>query len=113
MQHTNTLRRHRKQWALTQQQVAELIGLRARSVVSSYELGHGTPNLRSALAFQLVFGVPLTALYPNLSEDIEDAVMRKALTLDEVHRGRNDGTAVRVRELLQRLLSQAGNTDGL
>ena len=113
MQHTNTLRRHRKQWALTQQQVAELIGLRARSVISSYELGHGTPNLRSALAFEMVFGVPMAALYPNLLEDIEEAVMRQALTLDEAHRERNDGTAVRIRELLHRLLSQAGNNDGL
>ena len=111
MQHTNTLRRHRKQWALTQQQVAELIGLRARSVVSSYELGHGTPNLRSALALELVYGIPLTALFPTLSCEIEDDVMRRALKLDEAHRGRNDGAAVRIRELLQRLLNQMRNAD--
>jgi transcriptional regulator with XRE-family HTH domain len=113
MPHTNYLRFHRKQWALSQGQLAQLVGLKARSVVSSYEFGKSTPDLRFALALQFVFGVPLEALYPTLSEEIEDEVIRNAAALDEACRGRNDATAARVGEFLRHMLSRASNTEGV
>lgn len=107
MPHTNHLRFHRKQWALSQGQLAHLVGLRARSVISSYELGRADPGLRFALAYQFIFGVRLEALFPGVSKEIQDEIMRRAVSLDEACRDKNDPTSARVLELLQEMSVRA------
>ncbi|MFI4973060.1 MAG: helix-turn-helix transcriptional regulator [Caulobacterales bacterium] len=107
MEYKIYLRTHRKAWALSQQQIADLVGIRARSVISSYERGVNSPSFRTALAYQFVFGVPLTKMFPDLAGEIEEDVMRRALQIDEAHRNRTDATAVRAREFLQQLLGRA------
>lgn len=105
--HKNDLRRHRLQWALSQQQVADLVGLRARSVISSYELGDHAPNLRGILALQFVFGVSIATLYPKLADAVEDEVMRQAAILEADQRGRTDRVAQKTQQLLREMLARA------
>lgn len=107
MPHANHLRRHRRQWALSQEQVALLLGLRARSIVSKYERGRGTPQLRYALAYQFVFGVRLEDLFPDLSRDVVDRVMQAAARLDEQSRDQGDPAAQRRAEFLRAMIRRA------
>ena len=111
MPHTNHLRLHRRHWALSQTQVADLLGLKARSLVSRYENGRGAPHLRSVLAYQFIFGVPADQLFPHLHRSVSDEVMRRAAALDETCRGRTDLASRRRAELLQAMSSRAGDDD--
>lgn len=107
MLHFNILRSHRRQWALSQSEVAHLIGLKARSSVSRYELDRALPALRTAVAYEFVFGVSLSELFPALAVDVVEEVMRRAAELDEVYWGRADPRSVRVQEFLQALSKRA------
>jgi DNA-binding XRE family transcriptional regulator len=107
MPHTNYLRFHRKQWALSQREVAHLVGHRARSVVSAYELGRIAPWARYAVAYQFVFGVRLETLFPGMTREVEEEVVRRAAELDRASRGREDAGARRKLELLGEIVSRA------
>ena len=113
MANTNHLRLHRRQWALSQTQMADLLGLKARSLVSRYEHGRGTPHLRSVLAYQLIFGVSPEHLFPNLRQSVADDVMRRAAALDEACRGRGDAASQRRAKLLEAMVDRAGADDAL
>ena len=113
MPHRNTLRVHRKQWALSQTDLAHLLGLRARSVVSDYELGAEMPNVRVALAYQLVFGVSLKVLFPDLADEVEDDIIRRAAQLDAKLRHRTDADAAQAAKLLREMISRVGNADAI
>ena len=111
MPHRNTLKFHRKKWALSQADIAHLVGIKARSVISVYEAGAKLPQLRAILAYQFVFGASLEMLFPNLAKEVEEQVMRRAAALDAKVRHRTDATAIAVRQLLQDLISRAGHAD--
>lgn len=111
MPHTNHLRLHRRQWALSQTQIADLLGLKARSLVSRYENGRGAPHLRSLLAYQIIFGEPVERLFPQLHQSVTDEVMRRATALDETCRGRSDPASRRQAKLLEAMISRAGDSD--
>ncbi|MFN3858777.1 MAG: hypothetical protein ACK4RV_13615 [Caulobacter sp.] len=111
MKHRNTLRVHRKKWALSQGDIAHLLGFRSRSVVSVYEAGWLIPNIRIMVAYQFIFGAPLDTLFPGLQRDVEEEVVRRAVALDRKYRSRVDGVGDRVSELLSRLAARAHNPD--
>lgn len=60
-----------------------------------------------------MFGRPVEALFPDLIEDIQDEVMRRAAELEEVCRERDDDTSRRILELLQQMISRASSSDGV
>lgn len=107
MTHLNYLSFHRKRWALSQRELAGLLGHASRSAVSRLELGGGRPSLRFALACQTIFGLGVAELFPDLFEQHQDDVMRRAAALDERLRGKTDQNAARKRELLGDMVERA------
>jgi transcriptional regulator with XRE-family HTH domain len=77
----NYLRSHRKHRALSQDDVARLIGARCGSTVSRYESFARRPSLEMAVAFALVLDVPLRELFVGLHEQVEMRVRRRARAL--------------------------------
>lgn len=113
MSHTNYLSRHRKRWALSQRELALLLGQASRSSVSRLELGAGQPSLRFVVRCELIFGVSAAELFPQLYEQNHDLVMRRAARLDTHLRDRADASSARKRELLSAMINRAPGHDQL
>ena len=64
----NYLRTYRKRSGLTQREVAFLVGCRNGAQVSRYEKRRRLPPLRTALACEAAFGVPVSVLFAGLRE---------------------------------------------
>lgn len=64
MHHPNRLSLQRRTWALTQRELASLLGVTA-DAYSHYELTKTVPVLYTAIALELVFDMRLTSLFPE------------------------------------------------
>jgi len=98
------LRTLRLQSALSQADLALLLGLKSDSTVSKFERGKIHPSLRNAIALEFIFDVRLREPFPRLVDDIEDAVGRQAAKLDRKLAGRSD---TRTQAKRRHLLSMA------
>ena len=77
----NYLRTYRKRSGLTQRDVAFLVGCRNGAQVSRYEKRRRLPPLRTALAFEAAFGVPVSELFAGLREVAGRAVGERVRAL--------------------------------
>jgi len=66
----NYLLTHRKHSGLSQSEVSFLIGLKDKSDLSRYERNARQPSLRTALACQEAFGVPVSELFAGLNDSV-------------------------------------------
>lgn len=98
---------HRERWALTQEELARLIGKRSHSIISRYEHGKGLPPLRALLAYEVVFGFGLRQLVPELYGEVEEEVIARASELWSELEGRADHPANRKRALLKAMIDRA------
>lgn len=76
----NKLREFRDNCALTQQQVANALGVE-RSTYSNYETGNTEPSMATLRKIILLFDAPLEEIYPRLdclADDYEDYNNRKS-----------------------------------
>jgi transcriptional regulator with XRE-family HTH domain len=71
-------RRYRLRAGLTQKELAQLLGNRSPATVCQYEAQKREPDLRTALAYQLIFGVPIEQLFPGIRREVEQAVLARA-----------------------------------
>jgi DNA-binding XRE family transcriptional regulator len=101
------LRSHRRRWGLTQRELAYLLGLKNASVVSRIELEGRHPKLPVALACHVVFGTPISELFPGLLTEIEDAVLRRAYKLYDRLQGRTAAATPTKLDLLEQVLKRA------
>lgn len=75
----NYLRTQRKQSGLTQREVAFLLGGKNGNQVSRYERRRWLPPLKTALAFEAIFTVPVAELFAGVHQTIaEDVAKRRA-----------------------------------
>lgn len=74
----NYLKTHRKRSALTQKDVAFLLGGQNGAKVSEYEKRARRPNLETALACQVVYGVPAHELFEGIYKKVEQEVLNRA-----------------------------------
>jgi len=88
--HLIKLKSHRKRSGLTQEELGFLLGLKKHSTVSRYEAGDRDPDLRTALAYKLLFDSDLRELFPGLFGEIRAEVARRARGLSEQIRGGED-----------------------
>lgn len=72
------IRRHRLRAALTQREMAHLLGCQSPATVCQYEAQKREPDLRTALAYQVAFGVPVEALFPGIHQEVEQNVLKRA-----------------------------------
>jgi transcriptional regulator with XRE-family HTH domain len=67
----NYLRTYRRRSGLTQQDVAFLIGSESGTQISRYEKRRRLPTLRTALALQCIYGVPVAELFAGIFQSVD------------------------------------------
>src|SRR5256885_1885575 len=77
----NYLRAYRKKSGLTQREVALLLGNHSGAQVSRYERRKRLPPLRTALAWEAIFNVPLSELFAGLRESVGDDIKKGLVEL--------------------------------
>lgn len=77
----NYLRTYRKRLGLTQNEVSYLLGCRSGAKVSNYERFARQPNLKTALAYEVILAVPVRELFAGTCERVERQVRPRMRTL--------------------------------
>ena len=102
----NHLRANRKRSALSQNEVAFLLGNENGAQVCRYEQFDRVPSLETALAFEAMFKRSVSELFPGLYQKIEQEVAVRAKTLAEkTGRGKANQRIARKRKVLSDLTS--------
>ena len=97
----NYLRANRKRLALSQDEVAFLLGNQNGAQVCRYEQFDRVPSLETALAYEVIFKRSVSELFPGLYQKVEQEVAARAKALAaRTDRGKSNGQAVRKREAL-------------
>jgi transcriptional regulator with XRE-family HTH domain len=77
----NYLRSNRKRLALSQEEVAFLLGSQSGAKVSRYEQFAREPSLKTALALEMIFQRSASELFGGLYQKVETEVAPRARTL--------------------------------
>jgi|SRR5580704_2916082 DNA-binding XRE family transcriptional regulator len=85
---TNYLKTHRRRFGLTQREMGELLGYKDPGQVSRHERSKSIPSLRIALAYELIFRVPVAALFVGLHGSIRGNVENKLRQMETELHGR-------------------------
>jgi transcriptional regulator with XRE-family HTH domain len=75
------LRTYRKKFGLSEREAAELVGMETGQTVARHESKVRIPTLLTAFAYQVVFDVPIRALFPELYRQVEQGVLQRACAL--------------------------------
>lgn len=103
----NYLRAYRKRLALSQEEVAFLLGTESGAKVSRYECFMREPNLRAVLAYIAICQAPARELFAGLYRYVEINVASRAKTLLSKLDGRKTNRRVgRKREVLAKLAAR-------
>lgn len=100
----------RREWDLSQEELAALLPRGGRNRVSDVESGKAEPNAEEILAYSLIFGFPPHRIFPRYVEKIEDSVMQAAHALYERLEGDTSLEAAMKRRLLEKLPKNAAST---
>ena len=107
------LRTHRRVWGLTQRELAPLMGFASRTHVSRIENGKGAPTVESALACQVLFGIPPSAMFPHAYEAVEERVIRDVYERHLALADTSKPSELRKRELFSLALQRAISSPNL
>ena len=102
----NYLRALRKQWPLTQDELALLLGLSSQGTISRYERVGGLPTSLALIRLEIIFEGKLRGLYPKAFSDAEMFIIRRARMLLRELEDQNSETAALKRKLLADLISR-------
>jgi transcriptional regulator with XRE-family HTH domain len=105
--HVCYLRTHRRVWGLTQREMATLTGFKSTTHVSRIENGKRAPTVEVALACQVIFGMPPSAMFPHVYNLVEEKVMRNIYRLHLALKNTTNLTELRKRELFSLALKRA------
>ncbi len=97
----NYLRTYRKRSGLTQREVAFLLGSKNGAQLSRYEKQRRLPPLRTALAFEAIFKIPLAELFAGLRESVGRETSERIEKLDadvQAHRDSKRPTRLNARK---------------
>ena len=94
------LRTHRKRGGLTQDEMAFLLGYQSGTKISRFERLARQPNLETALACQVVFGIPAHELFPGVFAEVEKTVTKRARLLSDQLRAQRGHDRSRIRHKL-------------
>lgn len=101
------LRTHRRKWAITQKELAFLLGHKSPTHISRLEQGKRIPSKDVVLACEVLFGIPPRSCFPKLYANIEETVLARAATLYERLDNETSKTAIRKKEFLSAALKRA------
>jgi transcriptional regulator with XRE-family HTH domain len=82
-QQRKQLRRYRRASGLEQADLAFLLGGLSRGSISRYEWCTRRPDLETAFAYQLIFGVPAHELFEDIYAVVDQAITDQAHLLAE------------------------------
>lgn len=99
----NYLRAERKRLALSQSDVASLLGVQSSAKVSRLELSVRMPDLETAFACEVIFQKPARELFGGIYERIEAEVASRAKSLAKQGDSRNDEVTVGKFEVFVRI----------
>ena len=77
----NYLRTYRKRSGLTQREVAFLLGWKNGAQLSRYEKRHTLPPLRTALAYEAIFKIPVAELFAGVRNSVDQDIRTRVDTL--------------------------------
>lgn len=107
MPHHTYVRRNRLRWALSQDDLASLLGV-SQSIVSRCETPDYLPDAHVALGLQVIFGHSPRALFPGQYTKIENTIMAAGAKLDRSLGERRDHASETKRRLLTGMAHRAG-----
>ncbi len=99
----NYLRANRKRLALSQDEVAFLLGTKSGAKVCRYEMFVREPSLETALAFEVIFKRSVSELFGGLYQKAEREVAERAKILAQRNGGKANQRTLRKREVLAKL----------
>lgn len=107
----NHLLRHRKILALSQAELAFLLGVLSGAKVCRHERRLREPTLRAALAYEAAFNQPVSRLFPALFKQVEDSVLaRAAVLLRRRPSGCSKSVAARRKHSLEAMVARRATT---
>ena len=104
----NYLKANRKRFALSQDEVALLLGSNNGAQVCRYERFAREPSLATALAYEAIFKRSVSELFSGLYQQVEQEVAERArLLLEKQAAGKGRQRTARRRDALAELANQA------
>ena len=105
-QHRPYLRALRRRWALTQTELAFLIGVGSTAGISRIEDDKRIPDLPAAFACELLFCVPITDIFAVRLADAQQGVSERARVLyDDLQGGQASETKLKL-DFLEEVLAR-------
>jgi DNA-binding XRE family transcriptional regulator len=108
MPYQNRIAALRKQWMLSQDELASLLGM-TRANVSRMEVHGGACTIDTALLLECLFGVPMIEIFPQLYETLHETLAGRLATFSlSVNEG-TDAASNTKRDLLSQFASRAAS----
>ena len=73
----NNLRAHRRRCGLSQRDLAQLVGYLREWQISRHERSEASPPLHIALAYEVIFGIPVSKLFRGIHAKVTEEVRSK------------------------------------
>lgn len=107
------LRTYRKRSGLTQRELARILGYAHGGPVSQHEQSGNAPSLFTALAYQVIFRVPLSDIFPELCKMIEETIETRLAEFEKTlgSKSAKDRNADQTAAKLQWLCMRRSNID--
>lgn len=102
----NYLRTYRKRAGLSQEEMAFLLGCQSGAKVSRYERFSRQPTLQTAVAYEVIFGIPVRDLFAGLGQKAERPVIKRAqLLIQKLKTAEPDRLTLRKLQMLEAVAS--------
>jgi len=102
------VRAHRKRLGLSQAELARLLGIKAGTTISRLEGLTRLPDLRTALAVEILFGVSIGNLFPKVFDEVEAKLLERANEFYDELQG-NSSTLTKIKlDFLETLFERTG-----
>jgi len=75
------LRTLRKRSGLSQRELAQILGFQTGVPVFRHECSRTYPDLRTALAYEIIFQAPISSQFPALYRSVEPVIEKRILEL--------------------------------
>jgi transcriptional regulator with XRE-family HTH domain len=97
------LRNERRRLGLTQADIAALLGVRWKTRVSRYEREPSLPPLDAALAYEGIYGRPISEIFSGASAKVRAGIRERAQNLLQKSRDAASPVELRRRRSLERI----------
>lgn len=75
------LKTYRRRYGLSQRDLAYLLGCESPAKAARYENGDRVPTLKTVLAYEYIFKVPVTELFAGIYQEVEKEIPKRAAQL--------------------------------